>query len=110
MHFLLWGALAAIVNGASVTGNYRRTSAPRLVMGFENGEITVWSSSLKFIDDRNVRRVYDFTTDILSDTWDPGAALRRVRSSPASATSARTRVFALKRNLQIYGRSACPSC
>lgn len=165
VHFLLWGALAAIVNGASVTGNYRRTSAPRLVMGFDNGDITVWSSSLKFIDDRDVSRAYDFTTDILSNTWDPAAALQKVRqrrraqiadvlldqaifagvgniiknevlfrtrTSPfarigqlpdqklkAVIADARAfslkflelrRVFALRKNLEIYGRSTCPSC
>ena len=165
VHFLLWGALAAMVKGTSVTGSYRRTSPPRLVMGFDNGDITVWSSSLKFIDDRDVSRAYDFTADILSDTWDPDAAFQkmrqhctaeiadvlldqtifagvgniiknevlfRTRTSPfatigqlsdkklrAIVADARAfslkflelrRVFALKRNLEIYGRRTCPSC
>jgi endonuclease VIII len=84
VHFLLWGALAVTVRRVSVTGNHRRPSAPRLVMEFANGEITIWSSSLRFIDDRNVKRTYDFTTDVLSDTWDPAAALRKVRRCKAA--------------------------
>ena len=79
VHFLLWGTFAATVRGASVTGDYRRTSAPRLVMQFANGEITIWSSSLKFIDDRDASRLYDFSADVLSDTWDSAAALKKVQ-------------------------------
>ncbi len=165
VHFLLWGTFAATVKGASVTGDYRRTSPPRLVMAFANGEISIWSSSLKFIEDADARREYDFTTDILSDTWDSAAALRRVRQWPraeiadvlldqtifagvgniiknevlfrtrtspfakvgrlsvrklkAIVADARAfsfkflelrRVFALRKNLEIYGRSNCPVC
>jgi endonuclease VIII len=79
VHFLLWGTFAATVKGRSVTGDYRRASAPRLVMGFANGEIIIWSSSLKFIDDADASGGYDFTADILSDTWDPAVALQKAR-------------------------------
>jgi len=165
VHFLLWGTFAATVKGASVTGDHRRTSAPRLVMGFTNGEITFWSCSLKFIEDADARREYDFAADVLSETWDPETALEKVRRRPeeeiadvlldqtifagvgniiknevlfrtrtspsarvgqlsgvrlkALIAEARTfsfrflelrRVFALRKNLEIYGRSTCPSC
>jgi endonuclease-8 len=165
VHFLLWGTFAATVRGASVTGDYRRTGAPRLVLGFATGEITIWSASLKFIDDRYVRGAYDFTADVMSPTWNPAAALVkarayrrqevadvlldqaifagvgniiknevlfRTRTSPfakvgrlggrrlaAIVAEARRfsfeflalrRQFALRRSLQVYGRSLCPAC
>src|SRR5437764_8405732 len=74
VHFMLWGTFAATVRGQSVTGDYRRGSVPRLAMTFTNGEITIWSASLKFIDDADARRAYDFTADVLSDRWSPRAA------------------------------------
>jgi endonuclease VIII len=165
VHFLLWGSFAATVKGASVTGDYRRTSPPRLVMVFAGGDVTIWSSSLRFINESDASRRYDFATDILSDSWDSEAALRRVRqwrraeiadvlldqkifagvgniiknevlfrtrTSPlvrvgqlsvqrlrAIVTDARAfsfkflelrRVFALRKNLEIYGKSKCPVC
>ncbi len=165
VHFLLWGTYAADVHGVSVTGDYRRTGPPRLVLTFPNGVVTIWSASLRFIDDRHVRDSYDFTADVLSPTWDPQAAvtkarahgrqevadvlldqdifagvgniiknevLFRTRTSPfakvgrlgdrklaAIVAEARTfafeflalrRQFALRRSLEIYGRSVCPVC
>jgi len=165
VHFMLWGTFAASVSGASVTGDYRRGSAPRLSLMFANGEITIWSASLRFIDHPRARDTYDFAADVLSDVWDPRAALEKVRRHPraeiadvlldqsifagvgniiknevlfrtrtgpltrvgrlpvrklrqiiddASAFSFRflelRRRFALRKNLEIYGRSTCPSC
>jgi len=82
VHFLLWGTFAAVVRGQSVTGDYRRTSNPRLVMTFANGEITMWSASLRFVDDPQVRSAYDFTSDVLSSSWNAGAALAKLRRHP----------------------------
>lgn len=82
VHFMLWGTFAAMVNGESVTGDYRRAGAPRLVMTFANGEISIWAASVKFLEHRNARSIYDFTADVMSDTWDPRAALRKVRAFP----------------------------
>jgi endonuclease-8 len=165
VHFLLWGTFAAIVRGASVTGDYRRTGAPRLVLEFTNGDITMWSASLRFLDTTRARDLYDFSADVLSETWNPRAALRKVRRHPdaeiadvlldqnifagvgniiknevlyrtrtspftrvgalsprrlrAIVADARVfsfrflelrRVFALKRNLEMYGRSVCARC
>ena len=165
VHFLLWGTFAATVDGRSVTGDYRRTGAPRLVLDFTNGEITMWSASLRFLETPCARDLYDFSGDVLSHAWDPRVAARKTRRHPdaqiadvlldqnifagvgniiknevlyRTRTSPFTRVralspqrlraivddarvfsfrflelrrqFALKRNLEIYGRSACPTC
>jgi endonuclease-8 len=82
IHFLLWGTFAATIKRVAVTGDYRRSGAPRLVLAFANGEITVWSASLKYIEHAHARDGYDFTTDILSETWDPKAALTKARQHP----------------------------
>ena len=165
VHFLLWGTFAATVNGVSVTGDYRRAGRPRLVLEFANGEITMWSASLRILDSTDAREEYDFTADILSESWNRRSALRKVRThgreeiadvlldqsifagvgniiknevlfrtrtspftkvnrlSPTQlrriADEARAfsfrflelrREFALRKHLEIYGRSTCPSC
>jgi len=165
VHFMLWGTFAATVKGKSVTGDYRRSGAPRLVLSFTNGEITIWSASLKFIDCPRARDTYDFSVDVLSDEWSPHAARKKVRRHPEgeiadvlldqsifagvgniiknevlfrTRTNPMTQVnrlsppklraivaevracsfrflelrrrFALRKNLEIYGRSVCPSC
>jgi len=165
VHFLLWGTFAATVEGRSVTGDYRRSSPPRLMLTFRNGELTIWSASIKFIEGDCARATYDFTADVLSPTWSARKALRRMRRCPdaqigdvlldqsvfagvgniiknevlfrtganpfatvaqlspqsrraivhdARAFSFRflelRRQFALRKNLEIYGRRACPRC
>src|SRR3954469_20139797 len=68
VHFMLWGTFAATVKGTSVTGDYRRSGPPRLVLAFPNGEITIWSASVKFVERPDARREYDFTADIMSSS------------------------------------------
>src|SRR4029078_11800979 len=71
VHFMLWGTFAATVRGTSVTGDYRRSGPPRLVLTFPNGEITIWSASLKFLEDADARQNYDTTADVMSSDWNP---------------------------------------
>ncbi|MGE0705203.1 MAG: endonuclease [Vicinamibacterales bacterium] len=165
VHFMLWGTFAATVEGVPVTGDYRRSGPPRLVLEFSNGEITVWSASLRFLKSGDARVEYDFASDVLSDSWDPRAAIRKMRRHPNAqiadvlldqsifggvgniiknevlfrtrhspfatvsslspqalkriVTDARVfsfrflelrREFALRKNLEIYGRSVCSLC
>lgn len=165
VHFLLWGTFAATVRGTSVTGDYRRSGTPRLVLTFVNGEITMWSCSILLIDTPDARARYDFRVDVLSPAWDSGQAFANVRRHPdaeiadvlldqsifagvgniiknevlyRTRTSPFTRVraipdrqlraivedarlfsfqflewrrvFALRKNLALYGRSRCPAC
>jgi len=83
VHFMLWGTFAATVDGVSVTGDYRRVSPPRLVLGFPNGELVIWASSLKFIEGGDAKAGYDFRADVLSASWDPAEALRKLRRHPS---------------------------
>ena len=84
VHFLLWGTFAATVKGVSVTGDYRRTGPPRLVLTMPNGEITVWSASLRYIESGSARNGYDFSADVMSPDWNARAAMRKVRRHPQS--------------------------
>src|SRR6476660_2128846 len=59
VHFMLWGTFAATVEGSSVTGDYRRSGPPRLVMNFRNGEITIWAASLRWIETPDAKAEYD---------------------------------------------------
>jgi endonuclease-8 len=165
VHFMLWGTFAATVKGRSVTGDYRRSGPPRLVLNFPNGEITIWAASVKFVEDADAKAAYDFSANVMSDEWDPRAALAKTRAFPraeiadvlldqaifagvgniiknevlfrtrvspfvkvrdisdrklkAIVADARTfsfrfldlrRIFALRKNLEVYRRSACPRC
>jgi endonuclease VIII len=165
VHFMLWGTFAATVTGASVTGDYRRTGPPRLVLTFDTGEITIWAASVKFIEESDARSSYDFSADIMAAEWNARAALRKVRAFPRAeiadvlldqaifagvgniiknevlfrtrtspfvkvkdiparklrsiVADARTfsfrflelrKVFALRKNLEVYRRGACPKC
>ena len=80
VHFMLWGTFAATVNGASVTGDYRRSGPPRLVLNFANGEITMWAASVRFVEDPDARAAYDFTADIMAPEWNARAAIRKARA------------------------------
>jgi endonuclease-8 len=165
VHFLLWGTFAATVRGESVTGDYRRGGAPRLMLTFVNGEITMWSCSIAIFETGDARARYDFAVDVLSPNWDAARAFSATRRHPDAQIAdvlldqsifagvgniiknevlfrARThpltvvrslsdrrlraivadarvfsflflewrRAFALRKHLELYGRSRCPSC
>ena len=82
VHFMLWGTFAATVEGVSVTGDYRRGGPPRLVLEFANGEITMWAASVKFVEVPSARSTYDFSANVMSDEWDPRAAIKKVKAFP----------------------------
>ena len=82
VHFMLWGTFAATIEGRSVTGDYRRTGPPRLVLNFSNGEITIWAASVKFVEDAHASAAYDFSADIMAAEWNGRTALAKVKTFP----------------------------
>jgi endonuclease VIII len=78
-HFLLFGTFEAVVNGVAVTGDYRRARVPRLSLRFKKGEILIFNGSVKFIEEKNAKKTYDFSIDIMSSKWDPTQAYQNVR-------------------------------
>jgi endonuclease VIII len=79
VHFMLFGTFEAVVDGKRVTGDYKRTLVPRLGLAFPNGEILMFNCSIKFIENAEAKGEYDFTTDVMSKSWDPNAAYKKVR-------------------------------
>ena len=73
VHFLLWGSYRI--------DERREGSAERLALGFPNGELNLYSSSLKFLEG-DLDDLYDWGADVMSDAWDPKAARRKLRAMP----------------------------
>jgi endonuclease-8 len=84
VHFLLFGTFDATVEGASVTGDYKKTRVPRLSFVFENGIINMYNCSVKIIEDRRLKRSYDFSSDVMSRAWNAALALKKMRQFPSS--------------------------
>ena len=106
VHFMLWGTFAATVRGRSVTGDYRRSGPPRLVLNFPNGEITIWAASVKFVEDAHARTAYDFSADVMADEWDGRGALAKVRAFPRSEIADVLSISHLRWRRHISKRSA----
>lgn len=79
-HFLMFGSFEADVGGITVTGDYKRSRVPRLALTFPNGELRLFSCSVRFVEGKNVRRTYDHTIDIMSRAWDPAHALQQMKA------------------------------
>lgn len=82
IHFLLYGSFEATVNDLSVTGDYKRINDPRLVLEFANGEFKMFACSVKFIEDANLKKIYDFSGDIMSPSWNKESALEKIKLCP----------------------------
>ena len=80
VHFLLWGTFSAEVQGKSVTGDYEiKSRVPRLALTFSNGKVEMYNCSIKILEDKNSKKSYDFSADIMSKKWDPEKALRKIK-------------------------------
>jgi endonuclease-8 len=83
IHFLLFGSFEATINKKNVTGDYpRKKRQPRLSMQFKNGDLLMYSCSVKFVEEGNVKNSCDFSNDIMSAEWDGKKALKAMRSLP----------------------------
>ena len=85
VHFLLFGSFQATVNEKSVTGDYpKKNRTPRLSLLFRNGSIEMYSCSVRFMENANVKELCDFSKDIMSDAWDPKQAFIKIKNFPES--------------------------
>ena len=78
VHFLLWGSYRI--------DERREGSAERLSLGFDNGELNFYSSSLKYIEG-DIDDAYDWSADVMSPQWDPKAARRKLRAQPETVVA-----------------------
>ena len=81
VHFLMFGTFEADVEGDAVTGDYKRPREPRLAFTFPNGELRMFSCSVKIIEERNIKKSYDFSVDVLHRKWDPEKAMLALRKN-----------------------------
>jgi endonuclease-8 len=73
VHFLLFGSYRI---------NDRKDSPPRLSLGFARGqELNFYACSVQYIEG-SLDDVYDWSVDVMSDSWDPAAARKKLRAMP----------------------------
>lgn len=72
IHFLMFGKYLV---------NARRKGEARLSMRFKNGEINLYTCSVKFIEEP-LDEIYDWAADVLSDVWNPKAAKKKLKAVP----------------------------
>lgn len=74
IHFMLFGSYRI---------NERKESPPRLSLMFEEGEINFYACSVQFIKE-NLDNIYDWSGDVMSETWDAENAKNKLNDQPAT--------------------------
>ena len=72
VHFMLFGSYRI---------NEEKDATPRLSLKFKNGFLNLYSCSVKFIEE-DLDEVYDWSADIMSDSWDPAGAKKKLKNAP----------------------------
>lgn len=72
IHFLMFGKYLV---------NAKREGDARLSMQFKDGEINLYTCSVKFIEEP-LDEIYDWAADVLGDAWDPRAAKKKLKAVP----------------------------
>jgi len=84
-HFLIQFSGFSLRVHMLMFGSYRiderKPSPPRVSLQFDNGELNIYASSLKYIEGR-LEDTYDWRGDVLSPAWDPRLARRRLKQQP----------------------------
>lgn len=68
-------------------GNYYINSrhpekVPKLTLEFENGEWNNYNCAAKILDEKDVEKLYDWSTDVMLDAWDPVKAKKGLLAKP----------------------------
>ena len=72
IHFLLFGSYRV---------NERKEAPVRLNLTFANGELNLYSCSIKFLEG-DIDTHYDWTVDVMNDQWDPKKAKLKLDAVP----------------------------
>jgi endonuclease-8 len=72
IHFMLFGSYRV---------NEKKEATPRISLQFKNGEINFYTCSLRFIEE-DLNSIYDWTADVLNDSWDPVRARKKLKANP----------------------------
>ncbi|GAA4449792.1 DNA-formamidopyrimidine glycosylase family protein [Rurimicrobium arvi] len=81
-HFLIcfkgWAFRVHLLMFGSYRINEEKDTQPRLSLIFPNGSLNLYSCSVKIIEG-DLSDTYDWSADIMSDEWDPKAAVKKLR-------------------------------
>jgi len=72
IHFMLFGSYRI---------NEGKDAPPRLSLTFKNGQLNFYACSVKFIEE-DIDEVYDWSSDVMSDSWDPKKAKEKLKARP----------------------------
>lgn len=72
VHFLMFG---------SYTINEKKEQQERLSLVFKNGELNLYSCSIKFLEG-NINDHYDWSGDVMNDEWNPDQAKEKLKEHP----------------------------
>jgi len=72
IHLLLFGTYRI---------NERKETAPRLRLIFKEGELNFYGCSVQYVEEE-LDALYDWSADIMADTWDPGKAKMKLLKLP----------------------------
>ena len=72
IHFLLFGSFRV--------NEQKQNATPRLSLQFENGDLNLYACSVKLIEEK-LDRIYDWSTDVMNDGWDPAKAKEKLKAS-----------------------------
>jgi len=77
IHFLMFGSYRI---------NEQKDATARLHLKFEKGELNFYTCSIVRIDE-DIDEVYDWSTDVMSELWNPVKARRKIRKLPDATVS-----------------------
>lgn len=72
IHFMLFGSYRI---------NEKREMPPRLSLKFKNGTLNFYACSVKILDQK-LDDIYDWSVDVMSDSWNPKAAKTKLAKTP----------------------------
>ena len=78
VHFMLFGRYRIDEDKVGRDGT---TTAPRLRLAFDNGVLSLYAWTNKFIEG-DIDDAYDFSVDVMADAWDPKQARRKLKAAP----------------------------
>lgn len=68
-------------------GNYYINSrhpekVPKLTLEFENGVWNNYNCAAKILDEKDLDKMYDWSSDVMQDSWSPAKAKKKLQSKP----------------------------
>lgn len=72
IHFMLFGSYRI---------NESKATPPRLSLKFDDGELNFYACSVQYFE-QSPDELYDWTADVMSESWNPEQAFTKLRSQP----------------------------